>query len=385
MHFNYDGQNYQAQPNVLYSFHIGHKILALLDGSLELPDGVRHQLLLEGGQLAQPKVLLDAVLAQQERRGEVLALRLLGPDKGTLHYAFLPVHGVQQGKREPSTGVGHGEGGGAGSGLGLHHLRAGLLDPAGQGGQLIGGELDLGCALGNQRDDGLPGVTSDDGHVDASRVETFELRHERVCSDNIQARDAKHPVGVVHAMLLHDLRRDRDGGVDRVGDDTDHSLGTVARAGVDQGGHDGGVGVEEVIAGHAGFSGHAGGDHDDVAALQSSTQLVGAYVAGDLSPRLDVAQVRRHPGRVGDIVERELTDQRAVLEQQGERLAYAARRSQHRHPGVVLRRGGEAPREARGRSHGAGKHRVRVALALSVDKVKLSSARAPLLCDTNVL
>lgn len=37
----------------------------------------------------------------------------------------------------------------------------------------------------------------------------------------------------------------------RVGDDADHGLGTGSGAGVGQRGHDGGVGVKQVIAGHS--------------------------------------------------------------------------------------------------------------------------------------
>lgn len=37
----------------------------------------------------------------------------------------------------------------------------------------------------------------------------------------------------------------------RVGDDADHGLRAVAGTGVGQGGHNGGVGVEQIIAGHA--------------------------------------------------------------------------------------------------------------------------------------
>lgn len=46
---------------------------------------------------------------------------------------------------------------------------------------------------------------------------------------------------------------------------------------------DAGVGVEKIVAGHTGLSGHSSGDHDDVASLESITELLVANVTSDLS------------------------------------------------------------------------------------------------------
>ncbi|KAF3840070.1 hypothetical protein F7725_018787 [Dissostichus mawsoni] len=177
----------------------------LLDRSLQLSHGFSDQLLLEGGQLAQSKVLLDAALPQKKRCGEVLALCLLRPDIPTFHHTLLSIHGVQDGEGEAGSSISHGQGSRTGSSLGLHHLSAGLLDPGCQSSELVSRELDLWCALGDEGNDGLPSMTSNDWYVDTSWVKTFELCHEGVGSDNVQGCDTKHSVGVVNSMFLHDL------------------------------------------------------------------------------------------------------------------------------------------------------------------------------------
>ena len=180
---------------------------------------------------------------------------------------------LDHGIREPGCGVGHGERRGSRAGLGFDHFRAGILDPLGQGLELIRRELHLskkfllsekkvlasidivftclGCALGDERHDGNPGVSSDDGAVDVGGVNALGLADKGICADDIQGADAEDALGVVHAGLLVDLRGDGDGAVDGVGDDGQDGLGAHVSGSFGQVGHDGGVCVEEVVTGHA--------------------------------------------------------------------------------------------------------------------------------------
>jgi hypothetical protein len=57
---------------------------------------------------------------------------------------------------------------------------------------------------------------------------------------------------------------------------------------------DGGVGVEEIIAGHARLAGDAGGDDDDLGAREALAQGRGRLVvADDLAFGVDVANIGR--------------------------------------------------------------------------------------------
>ena len=76
---------------------------------------------------------------------------------------------------------------------------------------------------------------------------------------------------------------------------------------------DAGVNLEQVVAGHAGLAGHAGGDDDDIGALERVSQLLLASVARRPGTRVDVTDVGSHAGGAGDIVQRQLADVRRQL------------------------------------------------------------------------
>jgi hypothetical protein len=72
------------------------------------------------------------------------------------------------------------------------------------------------------------------------------------------------------------------------------------------------------------LTGNASRDDNDVGAGEGLLHaIVGGEVALDLGDGGDVGEVGRDAGRVDDIVERELVDVRARLEQEGEGLANA--------------------------------------------------------------
>jgi hypothetical protein len=69
------------------------------------------------------------------------------------------------------------------------------------------------------------------------------------------------------------------------------------------------------------LTGNASGNDNDVSASESLLEaIVGGKEALDLGDGGDVREVRGHAGSVNDIVEGELVDERASLEEEGQRL-----------------------------------------------------------------
>ena len=78
----------------------------------------------------------------------------------------------------------------------------------------------------------------------------------------------------------------------RVGDDQDVGIGGGLGGGLGEVADDGGVGVEQVVTGHAGLAGNTGGDQDNIATLQSVSQTGrGRVIAGDGALGVDVRDI----------------------------------------------------------------------------------------------
>ena len=52
-----------------------------------------------------------------------------------------------------------------------------------------------------------------------------------------------------------------------------------------------GVGVEEIITGHAGLAGHTSGDHNNIGTSQSCSELLGTGESSNLGVGINVAQI----------------------------------------------------------------------------------------------
>jgi hypothetical protein len=162
-------------------------------------------------------------------------------------------------------------------------------------------------------------------------------------------------LGVVGASLLEDLGGDRDGRVDRVRDDEDGGLGAVVGDALGEVADDRGVGVEEVVARHAGLAGDAGRDDDNLGTGQGTLEVL-LGEALDLGPfqrrrmrrakqraletrwpsegegdgqtydggRVNVAEVGADTGRATDVVEPEVGHVLVELEEEREGLADAS-------------------------------------------------------------
>lgn len=258
--------------------------------------------------------LLDTVGAELDAGGEevdALVLEQRGVDEGGLNDALLALGSTEEGLSEAGTGHGHGEGGGASTVLGLDDLVTTELDAVDQG--IAGLAGDGGVArLRQQRNNGDTRVTTDNGDLLGGGVGVLDLGDEARGTDNVQGGDTKQTLGVVDTLGLVDLGDNGDGRVDlqtgsemtyrdsfswcswtyRVGDDQDVGLGGSIGSSLGEVADDGGVGVEEVITGHAGLTGDTGRDEDDFGALQSITQtLGGGVVAIDGAVGVDVAQI----------------------------------------------------------------------------------------------
>lgn len=126
-------------------------------------------------------------------------------------------------------------------------------------------------------------MSTDNGNSRISRIPlTRELLRERLRAHDIQRRHAKQLLWIELASLLEYLCGDENGGIDRVGNDQDEGLRAVLDDAVDERLDDPGVDLEEVVAGHAGLAGDAGGDDDEVGASEGELEtVVFGEVAGD--------------------------------------------------------------------------------------------------------
>lgn len=81
----------------------------------------------------------------------------------------------------------------------------------------------------------------------------------------------------------------------RVGDDEDVGLGGVLSSGLGEVADDGGVGVEQVVAGHAGLAGNTSGDDNDLGALEGLGEAGGSGIVA-LDLRSSMAALGRSAG-----------------------------------------------------------------------------------------
>ena len=105
-------------------------------------------------------------------------------------------------------------------------------------------------SLGKKRNDRGTRVTTDDGHRNILGVRTGNASKEALGTDDVEGGNTEDVGGVVNTSFLKDGGDNGDGGVDRVGDDEDVSLGGDAGDGSGEVADDGGVGVKEVVTGH---------------------------------------------------------------------------------------------------------------------------------------
>jgi hypothetical protein len=155
----------------------------------------------------------------------------------------------------------------------------------------IGGQVGM-AALAKERDDGDARMTTNNGDVLILGVAALDLADEAASADDIEGGDTEETLGVVDATGLEDLSDNRDGGINGVRDDEKVGLGARLGAGLGQVSNDGGVGVEQVVTGHAGLARDTGRDEDDVATLEAVGETSGSgFITLDGTLGVDVGDV----------------------------------------------------------------------------------------------
>lgn len=219
----------------------------LLNVTLEVLEAGVEELLLVVGDLADGVDLLNTVGAKLDLRGEevnTLVLVERRVDEGGLNDTLLALGSLEERLGETGTSHGHGESGRASTTLGLDDLVTTELDALDVGVELLA--LEVVARLGEERDDGSTGVTTNNDNVLRGGVGALELGDEARGTDNVESGDTEHALGVVDTGSLEDLGGNGDGRVDGVGDDEDVCLGAVLSSSLGQVADDRGVGVEEV-------------------------------------------------------------------------------------------------------------------------------------------
>lgn len=270
----------------------GNKGNTLLDVLLEVTQAGLDELLLVGIDLADGVDLLNTLGAELDAGAEELDALVLVEgrlDKGGLNDTLLALNGAEDGVSHAGTGHGHGEGGRASTILGLDDLVTTELDTVDE--LSIGAQVGV-VALGEERDDGDTRVATDNGDVLVLGVGTLDLGDEARGTDNVEGGDTEEGLGVVDTLGLEDLGADGDGGVDGVGDDEELGLGGGLGGGLGEVTDDGGVGVEEIVTGHAGLAGDTSGDQDNLGALEGIGEAGGAgLIALDGGLGVDVGDI----------------------------------------------------------------------------------------------
>merc|ERR1719430_59809 len=280
-----------------------HKLLSLLDASNQFRDSSGQKALLKFSQCSKSKVLLNSIGSQHKWSCKVFCLGDIALDIGALSHSLHTLHALDQAVSEPGGSVGHGEGGRASAILGLHHLSAGVLDADSECAQGVGIEGDGRGALGDKGHDGDASVPSDDWAVHLLGVDPLEGSNELVGADDIEGGDTEDLLGVVDAGLLVHLSSNRHSRVDWVGDDANHGIRTDLGSSSSQGGDNGGVGIEEVVPGHAGLPGDSSRDDHDFGTNKRGLQLVSSNEARNTSRGLNVGEVSSDARGGDDVIE----------------------------------------------------------------------------------
>ena len=321
-----DVGDFPLKRNNLFGRVLGDELDTLGNVLLEVDEAVGDELLLDAVELADGQDLGDTLGAELDLGGEeVDALVLVEGrvDKGGLNDTLLALLGAEEGLGHAGTSHGHGESGGTGTVLGLDDLVTTELDTLDE--LLVGGEVGV-VALGEEGNDGDTGVATDDGDALVLGVGALDLGDEAAGTDNIKGGDTEEGLGVVDTAGLEDLGADGDGRVDGVGNDEDLGLGGRLGNGLGEVADDGGVGVEEIVTGHAGLAGDTGGDEDNLGTLEAAGEARRrGVVAGDGRLGVDVRDIGGNTGSATDIVEGEIGDAGVHLEEKREGLADTAR------------------------------------------------------------
>jgi hypothetical protein len=270
----------------------GHEGDTLLDVLLQVGQACLEQLLLGGVDLADGQDLLNTVGAKLDLGGEELNTLVLeqgAVDERRLNDSLLALGSTENALSHTGTSHGHGQSSGTGTILSLDNLVTTELYAVDE--LRVGAQVGV-VALAEEGNNGDTGVTTNDGDLLVGRVGSLDLANESGSTNDVEGGDTEQALGVVDTTGLVDLGADRDGRVDGVGNDEQAGFGGMLGAGFGQVADDGGIGVEEIITGHARLSGNTSGDQNDVGALQGIGEACGSrIVARDSGLGVDMGDV----------------------------------------------------------------------------------------------
>jgi hypothetical protein len=135
-------------------------------------------------------------------------------------------------------------------------------------------------------------VPAHDDDVLIRRIRALDLAHGAGSTNHIQGGNTEQTLGVIDTGLLEDLADNWDSRVHGVGYNEDVGVGGGLSNGFGKVTDDRGVGVEEIVAGHAGLAGNTGRDQDDLSAFESGCKSTRCrIIAGDFALGVDVAHI----------------------------------------------------------------------------------------------
>ncbi|MBQ5153914.1 hypothetical protein EGM85_11720, partial [Macrococcus caseolyticus] len=133
--------------------------------------------------------------------------------------------------------------------LSLHDLISSELDTVDKSIVSLAANVSM-LRLAEERHNRGTGVTSDNRNELVLRICILDLRNKTRSTDKVESCNTEHTLRVVNAQLLQSLSDDGNGRVDRVGDDSNESLGADLASSLCEITNNGRISVEQVIAGH---------------------------------------------------------------------------------------------------------------------------------------
>lgn len=159
-------------------------------------------------------------------------------------------------------------------------------------------------------------MASNDGTINISGIKTLQICDEGVGPDNVKGGDTKDLLRIVLAGPLENLRCDGNSRIDWIRNDGYACLRANFSASLGQVGHNGGIGIEQVVTSHSGFARDSGRNDNDFHALQRGLELVFTDETCHDAFGLTMAQVSGDSGSMNDVIQVQLANGWVQLQQE---------------------------------------------------------------------
>merc|ERR1712130_727976 len=177
----------------------------LLDTLNELRNGAGNDLLLVGGDFTKTVDLLNTVLTEENRGGEERRVGNIRLNEGAFDNIRGTIESAQKEHGELSTSVGHGKGGRTSTILSLDNLIPTELNSVGQGVALRVGEGGTSRVSGEEGNNGLASMSTNNGDIKVGDINTLELSNEGASTSNVQGGNTEQFVLVVDTRSVHNI------------------------------------------------------------------------------------------------------------------------------------------------------------------------------------